>query len=210
MDRLVRKPRLITTKLDHLLRLSAARNAIPCQRIRSSSRYRGSAAHVGVFPYWRDQHRAGSESRKTLSLNACAYLYGILYQKKHQQLLQQRAQEIVQTTLPSFIEHLQRLLVAAENEETSPFWKGHLESEDFTSSVRFPDMLCCHDQRRALNIPGRVAKDQQGLADDLERSHEDSGNEFDHDRDHPIPGVCWLGELSPNAFCDRVLDIARV
>ncbi|KAJ9111783.1 hypothetical protein QFC22_006442 [Naganishia vaughanmartiniae] len=42
-----------------------------------------------------------------------------------------RAKAIIQEELPEYIEHLASLLERAEVDETSPLWKGHLESEHF-------------------------------------------------------------------------------
>ncbi|KAJ9095285.1 hypothetical protein QFC21_005651 [Naganishia friedmannii] len=85
--------------------------------------------------------------------------------QKHKQSVRQRAQEIVQTALPAYIEHLQHLLDSANSDESSVFWKGHLESEDFAKGVQLPKKSgCC--EKRVHDTAGRDANGPQGLLDD--------------------------------------------
>ncbi|KAJ9112682.1 hypothetical protein QFC22_006184 [Naganishia vaughanmartiniae] len=111
--------------------------------------------------------------------------------EKHKNSIRSRALAIVQTALPAFVEHLQHLLDAADVDE---------------SSMQFPEQSRC-SEKRVPHDASLLGICQPGPTDDPEGL---SMGKVTLDDDGVIPGVCWLGELPANPFCDRVLNIVRV
>ncbi|KAJ9119321.1 hypothetical protein QFC24_005792 [Naganishia onofrii] len=102
---------------------------------------------------------------------------------------------------------LEEILDGAERNESSPFWKGHLDSEQFAQGVRlFPESL----QVQSDPTNARAVRSPITPGDDAKDFAEGDDNEHSDGEDDMQPGKCWLGKLPVNPFCDRVIDITQL
>lgn len=148
--------------------------------------------------------------------------------QKTKQQARRRAKDTIQQQLPEYIEHLSDLLEKADQDETSPFWKGHLESEKFAAEntnlvapggISTPNdhaVIATRDGPfRALNpcicSNGSIGCRSETVGFEKLQIAKEEGSEVHLEEASQLPlGRCWQHKVSPNETCDRVMKLVQV